>query len=203
MKTQPVTGDYYEKLTRIKKSFLNIPVVPGSNGYPYVLLSLTDSVPPMDPDLIEDMADLLVLEGDFSNVDIIVSEADRGGGPLTHAVALRTGTPYVLANWYPNGIRGETKVKTSIGFSGEGHIYLNSLKKGQKAIVIDDLLSSGGTVDAIISALKGTGVLVKETLFVGEKLGIGGRERILKNHKIQIKSLVQFCIKDGKTCEPD
>ncbi|MBU0975749.1 MAG: phosphoribosyltransferase family protein [Patescibacteria group bacterium] len=195
--------EYGLKLARIKRSFLDIPIINGSNGYPYVLLSLTDSVPPMDPTLLEDMADLLVMEGDFLNVDVIVSEADRGGGPLTHAIALRVGIPYVLANWYPNGIKGETKVKTSIGFSGEGHIYVNGLKSGQKAIIVDDILSSGGTVDALAMALKGSGVVVSEALFVGEKLGIGGRDRILKNHNIQIKSLVQFCIKDNKTSEPD
>lgn len=192
--------EFETKLHRVKKIFLNMPVIKGNNGYPYVLFSLTDFVPPMDPNLVEDMADLIINSGNFENVDIIISEADRGGGPLAHAIARKVKLPYVLANWYSNGLKGQIKVKTKIGFSGDGYIYINGLTKGQRAVIVDDLLSTGGTSDAIIKALKQKGIKVVGALFVGEKIGVGGRQ-LIERHNVPITSLVKFGIKNGVTVE--
>ncbi|OGD88668.1 hypothetical protein A2Z54_00345, partial [Candidatus Curtissbacteria bacterium RIFCSPHIGHO2_02_39_8] len=163
------------KLARIKKTFIGIPVFKGKNGYPYSLFPLTDFKPAMKPQLIEDMADLLVYYGDFENANIIVSEADRGGGPLTHAVSMRTNLPYTLANWYPTEVEGSISVKASIGFSGDGVINLNGVEKGQKAILVDDIISSGGTAIALIECIQKAGAHVVEALFVGEKVNLNGR----------------------------
>lgn len=195
------------KLIRIRSVFVGVPVVRGKDGYPYSFFSLTDSTPPIRPSLIEDMADLLVYHGSFRKADLIVSEADRGGGPLTQAVAVRTGLPYTLANWYPEEIQGQIAAKASVGFSGTGFIYLNGITPGQKVILVDDLLSSGGTALALIEAVEQAGAQVIEALFVGEKWDIGGRERIAQKYNIPIKTLVQFTANGGdKTklvCESD
>lgn len=190
-----------KKLSRIKKVFINKPIFFSKSGYPYSLFSLTDFTPPLEPFLIEDMADLLLSLGDFENVDLLVSEADRGGGPLTHALAKRTDIPYSLANWYPTGGHGELYVKASVGFSGSGSIYLNGVKKGQKIIIVDDLLSSGGTVIALIETIIKAGASVKECLFVGEKTLMNGRQKIEKKYKIPIISLVKFKAVKGLTEE--
>ena len=190
-----------EKLERIKKTFIGKPIYFDKTGYPYSLFTLTDFDPPMEPTLIEDMADLLVHYGDFENVDLIVSEADRGGGPLTHAVSMRTNIPYTLANWYPSGGPGELQVAASVGFSGNGSIFLNGIKKGQRTILVDDLLSSGGTALALIETILKGGAAVKQALFVGEKVLMRGRQKLEKNYSIPIISLVKFKAERGLTKE--
>jgi adenine phosphoribosyltransferase len=180
------------KQQRISTVFLGIPIVRGNGGYPYSHFSLTDFTPPLEPQLVEDMADLLVYLGDFEEVDIIVSEADRGGGPLAHAVAVRTGLPYTLANWYPAGLTGEIEVSASPVFAGNGFIYLNGIRKGQKAVFVDDLLSSGGTAEAILGAIKKGGAETIHALFAGEKVDQGGRSRLQAKYDIPIISLVRF-----------
>lgn len=187
------------KLKRIKESFIGKPIHFDKNGYPYSFFSLTDFHPPMDPTLIEDMADLLVHYGDFKDVDLLVSEADRGGGPLTHAVSRKTNIPYTLANWYPSGTPGELQVSASIGFSGNGLIFLNGIKKGQKTILIDDLLSSGGTAMALIQAIYNGGATVKQCLFVAEKVLMLGRSKIEDKYATSIISLVKFEAESGFT----
>lgn len=134
--------DLQRKLRRVKKSFINIPVVTGKNQYPYSFFSLTDFNPPMDPKLMEDMADLLIYFGNFTNIDLIVSEADRGGGPLTQMVALKTDIPYTLANWYPVHAKGAISIKADVGFSGHGVISVFGIKKNQNIILVDDIISS-------------------------------------------------------------
>lgn len=190
-----------DKLARIKKTFINKPVHFSKEGYPYSFFTLTDFLPPMEPALLEDMAELLVHFGDFKDVDLIVSEADRGGGPLAHAVAVRTGIPYTLANWYPIGGHGELHVAADVGFSGKGDIFLNGVKKGQKIILVDDLLSSGGTALALIRAILKGGATVKQTLFVAEKVLMGGRKKIEEKYDVPIITLVRFYAENKLTRE--
>lgn len=181
-----------EKLKRIKKTFHNIPVINGKDDYPYSVLTLTDFNPPMDPWLIEDMADLIVYYGNFENVDLLVSEADRGGGPLTHAIALRTAIPYTLANWYPVKSAGSINVLASTGFGGKGWICLYGVKKGQKIFLIDDIISSGGTALALIECIIRAKAVVTEAFFVGEKITMAGALKIKKKYNIPVRSLVKF-----------
>jgi adenine phosphoribosyltransferase len=185
-----------KKLLRIKKTFIGAPIINKRGKYPYSFFSLTDFNPPMDPDLVEDMADLLIYYGDLRNIDLIVSEADRGGGPLTHAVARKTGIPYTLANWYPIEVKGAISVKASVGFSGNGTICIFGLKPKQRIIFVDDIISSGGTARALIQAIHKAGGLIEQALFVGEKVNFNASQIIEKEFKIQIISLVKF-IADG------
>lgn len=190
-----------KKLNRIKKTFINVPIIKSKNGYPYSFFTLTDFEPAMEPSLIEDMADLLIYFGSFEKADIIVSEADRGGGPLAHAVAIRANIPYTLANWYPIKSESGQSIRASVGFSGEGSIYLHGLQNGQKVIVLDDLLSSGGTADALIKGVLNTKSKILETWFVAEKVTLGGRKKLESEYQFPIKSLVKFCSTDTVTRE--
>ena len=190
------------KLAAIKETFVGIPILKGKNDYPYSLFSLTDYSPAMKPSLIEDMADLLVYHGNFKNADIIVSEADRGGGPLAHAVALRTNLPYTLANWYPKETVGEVRVEASIGFSGDGYIYLNGILEKQRAILVDDLLSTGGTAVALLQAIEKANAIPLEALFVAEKVGMRGRSAMEEACNIPIKTLVKFKAEGQRTTDP-
>ncbi len=191
-----------QKLERIRHIFIGVPII-RSNEYPYSFFSLTDFIPPLHPRLVEDMADLIVNYSDFlENADIIVSEADRGGGPLTHAVAARANLPYSLANWYPKGIAGEIFVRASVGFSGEGNVFLNGLSAGQRVVLVDDLLSTGGTALALLTAVKKSGAIPIEALFVGEKIDQGGRRTIANSYNIPVKSIVQFIARGKHTRAP-
>jgi adenine phosphoribosyltransferase len=190
-----------EKLERVKRIFIGIPIFKTKGDYPYSIFTLTDYSPPMVPDLMEDMADLIVHAGNFSNADLILSEGDRGGGPLTHAVSLRTGLPYTLANWYKDEVPGAINVAASVGFSGDGYICVNGIKPGQKVNIVDDLLSSGGTSCGLIEAVQKSGATVNELLFVGEKVNLGGRQKIRDRFgDVKVTSLVKFK-SEGKVTE--
>lgn len=188
-----------EKRRRVTELFVDIPIFEGLDGYPYSLFSLTDFYPPLQPSIVEDIADLIVYYGNFETVDIIVSEADRGGGPITHAVAVRVGLPYTLANWYRTEVPGQVAVMADVRFSGSGLIYLNGIRPGQRAIFVDDVLSSGGTALALLDAVNLAGGQVTETLFVVEKVDQGGAGKIQSRYSIPITSLVRINASGVKT----
>jgi adenine phosphoribosyltransferase len=196
------------KTERVRESFIGkqIFMIHNTDGepYPYVPLTLTDSCPPTEASLIEDMADLLIFQGNFSSIDLLVSEADRGGGPLIQAVGRKTGIPYALANWDPVEIPGAISIPAKVGFSGQGYFCLFGLEKGLNTVIIDDMLSSGGTAVALIEAIRKSGAYIDETLFVGEKVNLGGRMKI-EERNVKVQSLVKFIadIKNGVTTDAD
>ncbi|WP_033161351.1 adenine phosphoribosyltransferase [[Mycoplasma] collis] len=56
----------------------------------------------------------------------------------------------------------------------------NMVHKGQKAIIIDDVLATGGTVNAICELLESQGVEVIKILFLMELNSLNGRQKIAK-----------------------
>jgi adenine/guanine phosphoribosyltransferase-like PRPP-binding protein len=159
------------KRHRISQMFLGIPIHNNPHLlYPYSFFSLTDFTPPLDPQLVEDMADLCVYYGNFGKCDVVVSEADRGGGPLVQAVSVRTQLPYVLANWYSSGEGVGANSAAQVGFSGQGSIVVNGLKPEDRCIFVDDMLSSGGTAEGVIRSIVKLGGIPIEGLFASEKL---------------------------------
>ncbi|MCB9438438.1 MAG: hypothetical protein H6673_15790 [Anaerolineales bacterium] len=184
------------KLSSIRKSIQHSPVLK-QDEHPYVLTSLTDFVPPIIPSDIEEMADLIAHFGRFDESDIILSKADRSGGPLAHAVALRTDRPYTLARLHPGGVGWQVSSGTFMGFAENKQISVNGIKRGQKVIIVDDLLSSGDTVLSLVDAVNRVGASVIQAIFVYEKLEPKGRDKILE-HNIEVITLARFSLHDNK-----
>lgn len=63
------------------------------------------------------------------------------------------------------------------------HVHKDSIKKGQKVLIIDDLLATGGTVDATIQIVQELGGEVVGCGFLIELEGLQGREH-LKDYEV-------------------
>lgn len=216
MLNPPLTRDEItHKLKLVAEAFYNIPVIKNEKlNYPYCFFQLTDFIPLMTYDVIENMADLCLKTANFSRCDVIVSEADRGGAPLAIALSRRTGKPFVLASW-STVVDSQVSDSTSVGFSGEGRFFITGVKSGERCIFVDDMLSSGGTAEGILGALKSCGCITLEAIFIGEKLTKpdtengkilpvrSGFKRLSKAFPdCQISTLVQFTAYGVKTEPP-
>ena len=58
------------------------------------------------------------------------------------------------------------------------HIHEDAIKKGQKVLIIDDLLATGGTVEATIKLVEQLGGEVVGCAFLIELEDLKGRERL-------------------------
>ena len=191
-----------KKFENVMASFVGVPIYYAKNStYPYCNFCLTDFVPLMTPQLVEDMADCMVYLGDFgpsSPTQLIVSESDRGGGPLAVAISLRTGLPLTMANWSESAHQVGVVADAKVGYSGQGSLYLNGVTKGTHCTIVDDMLSSGGTCEGLINAVVAAGATVHEAIFASEKVNTGGRKRLGPQWpKLKLTSLCYF-IADGK-----
>ena len=73
--------------------------------------------------------------------------------------------------------------------SAEFEIHCDSIHPGEKVILVDDLLATGGTAAAAVHLLKQLGANVLRTLFVVEIEGLGGRDQLVP---MEVRSLVRF-----------
>ncbi|MFV0238995.1 MAG: adenine phosphoribosyltransferase [Lacrimispora sphenoides] len=57
-------------------------------------------------------------------------------------------------------------------------IHKDSIKPGQKVVIIDDLIATGGTIGAIIKLIEELGGEVVKICFIMELAGLNGREKL-------------------------
>lgn len=68
-------------------------------------------------------------------------------------------------------------------------LHADAIKKGQRVLVVDDLLATGGTIDATIHLVEKLGGNVVGCAFLIELLDLKGRDRI---QKYDIYTLIQY-----------
>lgn len=59
-------------------------------------------------------------------------------------------------------------------------MHKDAIKPGQKVIVVDDLIATGGTVEAAAKLIEEVGGEVSKMLFLIELVDLGGREKLSK-----------------------
>ncbi|MCC8046085.1 MAG: adenine phosphoribosyltransferase [Clostridiales bacterium] len=59
-------------------------------------------------------------------------------------------------------------------------MHKDSIKPGQKVVVIDDLIATGGTIEAAIQLIEELGGEVVKVVFLMELAGLKGREKLAK-----------------------
>lgn len=73
--------------------------------------------------------------------------------------------------------------------TAEIEIHTDAIKKGQKVVIVDDLIATGGTVRAAIKLIERLGGEVVACVFLTELAGLKGRE-VLDGYKVY--SIVKF-----------
>ena len=71
-------------------------------------------------------------------------------------------------------------------------MHKDSIKPGQKVVIIDDLIATGGTVEACAKMIERLGGEVTRIVFLMELAGLKGREKLAK---YDVKSVIRY---DGK-----
>ena len=57
-------------------------------------------------------------------------------------------------------------------------MHKDALTKGQKVVIVDDLIATGGTTEAIIKLVEQLGAEVVKIVFLMELEGLKGREKL-------------------------
>ena len=177
-----------DAMKELRASLQAAPVI-WKGDYPYFIHPITDGVPRMDPEVLNAITKLVVDRVNWSEIDMILG-IEAMGLPLTAPLSMATGLPLIIARKRSYGLEGEVEIDQSTGYS-KGAMYLNDLKKGERIVILDDVLSTGGTLKAVIEGVRRAGAQVAEIVTVVEKGG--GMKRLQEDYPgIRIQSLVRL-----------
>ena len=57
-------------------------------------------------------------------------------------------------------------------------MHKDSIKPGQRVVIIDDLMATGGTIEAIVKLIEQLGGVVVKSVFLMELEGLEGRKKL-------------------------
>lgn len=117
----------------------------------------------------------LVKDKDF---DLVVGTESRGfvfGAPVAYAM----GKGLVLVRKKGKLPRETISESYDLEYGkAEVEMHIDAIKPGQKVVIIDDLIATGGTVEAAVKLIEREGGEVVKIAFVMELAGLNGREKL-------------------------
>lgn len=180
------------KLDKIRKDVEESEVFM-KGDYPYVVLSLCTGVPEIDPDSYQEAIDAMCEIGEF-DCDLIISPEAMGilyGGP----VSLRTAVPMMILKKKSTLPGREVVIESTTGYS-KNRFYLPFMSKGLRVAIVDDIISTGGTVKELVANLRDMGVVVTEVVCLLNKSK--DVKKLEKEIGVPIKTVITIEIVDGK-----
>jgi len=181
-------------LEQFKKSLESAPVMK-KGDYCYFIHPITDGIPEIKPSLLNEVVDEIQRQiQKLGRIDKIVT-MEAMGIPLATLLSQKTGIPFTIIRKRTYDLPGEICVFQKTGYS-ESKLYINGIEKKDKIIIVDDVLSTGGTLRAVLLAMKQTNIDVKGVfiaVYKGDCI-----EQIRREFSIPVTTLVKVKIVNDK-----
>ena len=133
--------------------------------------------------------DSMQAELDGLDFDVIAGTESRGfifGMPIAYNLH----KPFVLVRKKGKLPRETVSASYDLEYgSAEIEMHKDSIKPGQKVVLIDDLIATGGTIEAAAKLVESLGGEVVRIIFLMELAGLKGREK-LKNY--DVRSVIRY-----------
>jgi adenine phosphoribosyltransferase len=160
-----------DEMNRMIGTFEGIPIVK-KGDYHYFVHPLSDGIPIITPQQLKDAVTCIrSLLPPLQNFDLFIT-AEAMGIPLTTLLSQEVSKPFSIARKRKYGMDGEIKAKQSTGYS-TSDIYLNLPRYKGRAVIIDDVLSTGGTLVSLANGMKDSGWDIECAVILFNKMGEG------------------------------
>lgn len=154
----------------LKRSLEDAEVVMFGN-YCYMIHPLLDGFPQINPKLLEQTTDRMVeVLQSFDECDFVVT-IEAMGIHLASAVCLKLKKPLLIIRKRRYGREDEVELNKKTGYQ-QSSLYINGLKKNSRVVLIDDVISTGGTMSAVLRGLRELDVEVVGVVAVVDKSGL-------------------------------
>jgi len=183
-------------LDHLRASLKDTPVV-RFGDYEYFVHPITDGIPLGRPEVLDEVLTELARIGNWSRCDKIVT-AESMGFPLAAGLSLRVRKPYVFIRKRGYGLPGEVSLKKATGYA-KTDMFINNIQPGDRVVFVDDVISTGGTLIAIVNAFRKIGAEIADVLIVFEKTR--EKPRIEKELGLKIKTLLPVNVVKGRLVE--
>lgn len=150
---------------RLVESLRAAPVV-RMGSYDYFVHPLTDGVAPLTKGLLADAVD--AVRGMLPTAFDVLLAPEAMGLPLATALTLALDRPFLVARKRSYGLPGEVEAPYRTGYA-QGKLFLNGIRAGDRVVLVDDVLSRGGTVRALAQGLRTIGARLEAVVVLINK----------------------------------
>ena len=182
-------------MDQLRRSLLEAPIIE-KGEYEYFVHPISDGVPTLEPSLLREIVIRICRKVELEDVDKIVTPAAMGIH-ISTAVSLMSDVPIVVIRKREYGLAGEVSLSQQTGYS-ESEMYINDVQEGDTVLVLDDVLSTGGTLTAITEAIESIGAEVSDVLAVIKKAGENELDGV-----VDYKTLINVTVEDGQVVVVD
>ena len=189
--TRPRHGTRMDR-SEIVDTYLSSHVVK-KGDYDYFVNPISEGNPAIGRRLLDQITDCIIELCDMDCDVIIAPEAMaiQYGAVLT----MKTGIPFQIVRKRGTGLPSEIVFTTKTGY-GESRMYVSSLERGTKVMIVDDVISTGGTMVSMVRTLREHGIVVKEAAVVLNRSDDVGA--ISEKAGIPIRTVLDVGIEDGR-----
>ena len=142
-----------------------------------------------NPDGLHQSVDMLCEKLEGVDFDLVLGSESRGfvfGTPVAYCM----NKGFILVRKKGKLPRETIEASYDLEYgSATLEMHKDSIKPGQKVVIVDDLIATGGTTEAIVRMVEQLGGEVVKILFVMELKGLKGREK-LKGYDVE--SLIEY-----------
>ena len=177
-------------LAPLIESLRDAPVV-DRDGYEYFVHGVTDGIPPLEPDVLRGIAETIATRIDPESVDFLIAPEAMGIHHAT-ALSLHTGIPFAVVRKRAYGFPDEVAVHQETGY-GESELHVNAISEGDRVVVVDDVLSGGNTLRAVVAGLETAGAEILDVVVVLERTDVDHGEL-----PFAVTSLLEIRVEDGR-----
>ena len=178
-------------LERLTKSLLEAPIFKRGE-YNYFIHPITDGVPEVRPELIREVTGHIMRIADLEVDKIVTVEAM--GIPIGTGLSIICDIPLVIIRKRKYGLPGEIEISQVTGYS-RSQLFLNGINKGDRVIVVDDVISTGGTLLAVLKSLEVAGAIVKDVVVVVKR---GEGVERLRKEGYAVKTMVDVEVGESR-----
>ena len=131
-----------------------------------------------DADGLHLAVDLMQEKLEGIDFDVVVGPESRGfifGVPIAYNLR----KPFIPVRKKGRLPRDTVSIEYELEYGTASiEMHRDSIKPGEKVVIIDDLMATGGTTEAIVKLVEGLGGEVVKIVFLMELAGLKGRDRL-------------------------
>ena len=170
------------------------------NGYKYIILPFDFVAIPEDIRIFsEELEKLINNTLDTSDYDKIITIESKGI-LISTIMALKIEKPLYIIRKRSYNIEGERKIQKTTGYE-RSEMFVNGIFENDRILIIDDLISTGGTLGATIKILEDIKCKIKGVFAVFDKPEFGGSELLKKKYSFPLKTLIKLKINEDNSVD--